>query len=270
MSHFMHLQDQNHGKFHISRNLEPSIGSHQSTMRSRLGLDQGSLKGSLDSTNSMVGMFEKMKLQESSYGNTFSNVVPSTYHQSFSQDQIQLSRLKQEQFLSRKQKLVAYRESHDRIPHQYEPNEEIMQFQKKGKGVVVKSGNSGQQRNRPIRPAPTFHKTVSEKQALFLDGSASRATSCGTGVFLPRGGTGVPSNRPGKGCSTVLIPARVVQALQLHFDQMAATPGPKVVGYPPLHDVIVSNRDGMYSLQSRQSVKAKNQNEMTLPQEWTY
>ncbi|XP_029128624.1 uncharacterized protein LOC109806486 isoform X2 [Cajanus cajan] len=76
----------------------------------------------------------------------------------------------------------------------------------------------------------------------------------------------------GKGCASVLIPARVVQALQLHFDQMAATSGPKSAGFPPLHDVLVSNRDGMYSLQKRQSQKvvASNQHDTILPQEWTY
>lgn len=42
-------------------------------------------------------------------------------------------------------------------------------------------------------------------------------------------------NVSGKGCSTVLIPARVVQALQLHFDQMAATSGPKPGAFHPLH-----------------------------------
>ncbi|CAL0334108.1 unnamed protein product [Lupinus luteus] len=222
MSHFMHLQDQNHRKFHISRNLEPvqPFGSHQSTMWSRLGSNHGSLKGSTDSTNSVVGMFEKMKLQENSYSNICFRVGPSTYHQSFIQDQIraiQLSWLKQEQILSLKQKLVG----------------ETMQFEKKGKRVGVESGNGQQRtRSRPIRPTPMPHQTVSQMQAHFLDGSASTPTSCGTGVFLPRG---APSKRPGKGCSTVVIPARVVQALQLHFDQMAATPGPKVAGYPPLH-----------------------------------
>ncbi|XP_020224498.1 uncharacterized protein LOC109806486 isoform X1 [Cajanus cajan] len=110
-------------------------------------------------------------------------------------------------------------------------------------------------------------------RALFLDGPASRG---GTGVFLPRGGGAAsPSestNKQGKGCASVLIPARVVQALQLHFDQMAATSGPKSAGFPPLHDVLVSNRDGMYSLQKRQSQKvvASNQHDTILPQEWTY
>ena len=36
------------------------------------------------------------------------------------------------------------------------------------------------------------------------------------------------------GSSTVLIPARVVHALQVHFDQIAATSGPKASAFPPL------------------------------------
>lgn len=44
----------------------------------------------------------------------------------------------------------------------------------------------------------------------------------------------------GKGCSPVLIPARVVQALQLHFDKTAAMSGPKVpAGFPPLHGTTI-------------------------------
>lgn len=41
----------------------------------------------------------------------------------------------------------------------------------------------------------------------------------------------------GKGCSTVLIPERVVQALQLHFEHIAATSGPKPPAFPPLHGI---------------------------------
>lgn len=42
----------------------------------------------------------------------------------------------------------------------------------------------------------------------------------------------------GKGCSTVLIPARVVQALQQHFDKTAAGE-PKVAGFPPLRGTLL-------------------------------
>ncbi|MED6120956.1 hypothetical protein PIB30_025582 [Stylosanthes scabra] len=100
--------------------------------------------------------------------------------------------------------------------------------------------------------------------------SSSSSSPSGTGVFLPRPTT----THSRKGCSNILIPARVVQALQLHFEQMAVTSGPKAAaGFPPLHDVLVSNRDGMYSLQNRQSRKSQpnmQQGDMILPQEWTY
>ncbi|XP_029125477.1 uncharacterized protein LOC109790333 isoform X2 [Cajanus cajan] len=157
-----------------------------------------------------------------------------------------LSRVMQEQILSQKQKLTAYRGKNL-----------SQQLQKKGKGVDVGCDNR--------RTRPPWH-AHSHQQA------GSRGTSCGTGVFLPRGETSGPSEsskRSGKGCSKVLIPARVVQALQLHFEQMAVTSGPKVGGFPPLH---VSNRDGMYSLQKRESRNklAHIQNEMNLPREWTY
>ncbi|KAL2332160.1 hypothetical protein Fmac_019741 [Flemingia macrophylla] len=157
------------------------------------------------------------------------------------------------------------------IDHALYSYESLIQEQiraiEQGKGAPRRT-----RRPRPPRPGP--HQDI---RALFLHGPA--ASRGGTGVFLPRaagGGATTPSestNKQGKGCATVLIPARVVQALQLHFDQMAATSsGPKSAGFPPLHDVLVSNRDGMYSLQKRQSKKAPAsiQHDTILPQEWTY
>lgn len=135
-----------------------------------------------------------------------------------------------------------------------------------------KQGNGGNfTRPRPhlTRPAPLQTSGGGMMQAVFLGGSGSRS---GTGVFLPRAGTVVaPSEstkKKGKGCSTVLIPARVVQALQLHFDKTA----PKVVGVPPLRDLVLNHREGMFSLENHQSTKAATdvQNDMILPQEWTY
>ncbi|KAK6646097.1 hypothetical protein PHAVU_L008643 [Phaseolus vulgaris] len=177
-------------------------------------------------------------------------------HQSLVQEQIRaievLSGVKQEQVaVSAKQKPAPRRKNQGQT---YEP----------------KKGNV--RRARAPRPG-SQHPLGAGMRALFLDGPGSRG---GTGVFLPRGGAPTPSeptnNKQGKGCSTVLIPARVVQALQLHFDQMAATSGPKPGAFHPLHDVVVSNRDGMYSLQNQQSPKAAAsiQNETILPQEWAY
>ncbi|BAT91832.1 uncharacterized protein HKW66_Vig0214600 [Vigna angularis] len=173
-------------------------------------------------------------------------------HQSLVQEQIraiELSGVKQDQVaVSPKQTPAPHRKN---LGQTYEP----------------KKGNV--RRARPPRPGPQHGAGM---RALFLDGPGSRG---GTGVFLPRAGAPTPSestNKQGKGCSTVLIPARVVQALQLHFDQMAATSGPKAGAFHPLHDVVVSDRDGMYSLQNHQSQKAATsiQNETILPQEWAY
>lgn len=234
-------------------NPRDSISSwSQSSLWSPLCSNQGSSEGSLspkessgfESTYDVVGMFENMKLDH--------HLGVCSSHQSLIQQQIQanqLSLVKQEQVMSLKQKLPAYRENHING-----------QFQKKVKEV-------------PIVAPPH------EKQQIFRGNTGSRGTSCGTGVFLPRGGISIMPDshsrrqgQGGKGCSTVLIPERVVQALQLHFDQIAATSGPKPRGFPPLHDVLVSNRNGMYSLQKRQSRKKPThvQNEMILPREWTY
>ncbi|KAL4292477.1 hypothetical protein HN51_042808 [Arachis hypogaea] len=180
---------------------------------------------------------------------------------------IELSRLKQEQVLSLKQKLMS--ESEDREQN----HDDSLCQQQKGKGGG--GGGLGRRIRPPPRPAPLLlqQQCGGGMRALFLGSSASRG---GTGVFLPRAATATTppphsTAKQGKGCSTVLIPARVVQALQQHFDQMAATAGPKAAAFPPLHDVLVNtNRDGMYSLEKRQSRKAPIQNDMILPQEWTY
>ncbi|XP_030464278.2 uncharacterized protein LOC115683804 [Syzygium oleosum] len=63
-------------------------------------------------------------------------------------------------------------------------------------------------------------------KAFFLGGSG------GTGVFLPCG-TGHQS-----GCSTVLIPAGVAQALRLHFDRISSQFDPGAVGGFPMQPAI--------------------------------
>ncbi|TKY48386.1 hypothetical protein E2542_SST25804 [Spatholobus suberectus] len=256
-----------------------SIGSHSHNPESSRDSKQGTPEGSSQessppatpeercwkSSYDMFGMFEKMKLNESGNSNSkyqvgheinqSSNMGLYSY-QNLIQEQIraiELSGLKQEQGVASPKPRPAPRRKNQGQTH--EP--------KKGNG----------RRARPPRPGPqTQQQGGAGMRALFLDGPGSRG---GTGVFLPRGGATTPSEsttKQGKGCATVLIPARVVQALQLHFDQMAATSGPKAGGFPPLHDVLVGNRDGMYLLQKRQSRKepASIQNDMILPQEWTY
>nr|DAD17881.1 TPA_asm: hypothetical protein HUJ06_019344 [Nelumbo nucifera] len=59
-------------------------------------------------------------------------------------------------------------------------------------------------------------------KAVFLGGSGTRRECCGTGVFLPRRIGSPAESRKKPACSTVLLPARVVQALNLNFDDMGA------------------------------------------------
>ncbi|XP_027911292.1 uncharacterized protein LOC114170024 isoform X1 [Vigna unguiculata] len=274
-----------HPHHHLDSLLDSNT-SPQSTKSSTVSSIQGSPQGSSSSSSpsyysqepsptghefcwesnyDTMKMLEKMKLDESDsseYHPGYVNQRLETSNVGFYsllQEQIraiQSSRIRQEEILSRKQDSTAYV---GKIQGQIS-----QQFEKKGKGV-----NVGCDYGRRIRPP--WQQGRSQHQ------TGSRGSSySGTGVFLPRGETGAPlesRKRPGKGSTTVLIPARVVQALQVHFDQMAATCGPtKPHGFPPLQDVLVSTSDGMYSLQNTQSRNQQShmQNEMLLPQEWTY
>ncbi|KAG2333421.1 hypothetical protein Bca52824_004601 [Brassica carinata] len=98
--------------------------------------------------------------------------------------------------------------------------------------------------------ARSYHNQQRPKsavKAVFVDGSGSRTGSGGTGVFLPRShGTAVESRKK-SGCSTVIIPARVVEALKIHFDKLGV-PSTLSSDIPPFHDALLV------------SVKNKNNN----------
>ncbi|KAE9600360.1 hypothetical protein Lal_00046263 [Lupinus albus] len=284
------LQDDNKFDFSAndSHNLELSwdlIGSPQSTVWSTLGSNQGSSEGSTSqepsppATPTWKTTQDMMKLQENGNSKyhqiqTLKSNIDLSSHQSLVQEQIraiELSKVKQDQHVvPLMQKQSAHGESEMKIS--------IKKSEKKEKVV----GN-GRKSYRPPRPAPLALKHILNQQqnrpgmsAIFIGGSGS--TNGGTGVFFPRSGTThLPSQsttkKQGKGCATVLIPSRVVQALQLHFNQMSTTSGSKSSAFPPLHDVIVSDMGGIYSLQKQHSEEVPAnimQNETFLPQEWTY
>ncbi|XP_022643253.1 uncharacterized protein LOC106755851 isoform X2 [Vigna radiata var. radiata] len=251
--HTMHttmLQDQH--KLHFSGirshhfdSLLDSNTSPQSTLSSNLSSIQGSPEGSSSSSPSYSSQepsptthevywennydtmktLEKMKLDErdsSEYhpGDVNQRLETSNVGlHSLLQEQIraiQLSGIRQEEILSRKQDPTAYVAKTQRQISQ--------QFEKKAKGV-----NAGYDYERRIRPP--WQQGRSHQQ------TGSRGSSySGTGVFLPRGETSAP------------------------FESRKRP------------DVLVSTSDGMYSLQSRQSQNQQRhmQNEMLLPQEWTY
>ncbi|XP_019168075.1 PREDICTED: uncharacterized protein LOC109163810 isoform X2 [Ipomoea nil] len=124
-------------------------------------------------------------------------------------------------------------------------------------------------------------KTGSGMQAIFLGRSGHRSDSHsgGTGVFLPRGTNQHPTEPKKKsGCSTVLIPVRVLQALQIHFNHMDASSSSHSNICTPNHldrdskktrDLLSQGLRQATDIQLPQTSEM-NTHEMQLPQEWTY
>ncbi|KAL1208473.1 hypothetical protein V5N11_007955 [Cardamine amara subsp. amara] len=119
-------------------------------------------------------------------------------------------------------------------------------------------------------------------KAVFVDGSGSRTGSGGTGVFLPRGHGTVMESRKKSGCSTVIIPARVVEALKVHFDKLGV-PSTFSSDIPPFHDALLvsmKNKNNKSSSSSRlqsgspymveMSAESHQEPPADLPHEWTY
>ncbi|XP_057954703.1 uncharacterized protein LOC131148794 isoform X2 [Malania oleifera] len=114
-------------------------------------------------------------------------------------------------------------------------------------------------------------------RAVFLGGSGSKGGSCGTGVFLPRGVGNDREWRKKPGCSTALLPARVVQALKLNLDQKGFLSSPS-------SQTEITHQHGERSLGGHGHGQAEEEHcrgraaainrchhqEMGLPQEWTY
>ncbi|KAF8396824.1 hypothetical protein HHK36_018457 [Tetracentron sinense] len=118
---------------------------------------------------------------------------------------------------------------------------------------------------------PTQQQGSSGMRAVFLGGSGSRKESCGTGVFLPRRIGNPSESRKKPACSTVLLPARVVEALNMKFDDSG--PQPRFSGDFTLEQDAIMGRSntGMLYQQKRNNRCPPAMNHgLRLPQEWTY
>ncbi|XP_021278037.1 serine/threonine-protein kinase pakD [Herrania umbratica] len=262
-------------------------GSPESTLWSQLWSNLyspvGPSRGPSPPLTPVVGNFEKMKINEETarynQGERFiststsiqvSRSNPYARFQSkrtLVDDQIraiQFHRLKQEQ--AQKQM-----EQKPRVKH-YQSKGRV--FSDNGQKAASDSNNpwyTRQQQQQQQQQQQSNQQAGSDMRAVFLNASGSRNGSCGTGVFLPRG-IGTPcESRKKQGCATVLIPARVLQALKLHFEK-TGVPSRFNSGFPLEHDASVSGRNSMYSQQKRQprTVPALNHQDVGLPQEWTY
>ncbi|XP_050386523.1 uncharacterized protein LOC126802857 [Argentina anserina] len=114
------------------------------------------------------------------------------------------------------------------------------------------------------------------------NGSNVKRESTGTGVFLPRRYTNpIPTPEPPRkraGCPTVLLPAKVVQALNLsfkdmngHYQQQHLQPRFNNTALAPNHEDLVARRNALLT-QRRRGLRQEGplSHEVRLPQEWTY
>ncbi|XP_027185533.1 uncharacterized protein DDB_G0283357 [Coffea eugenioides] len=138
----------------------------------------------------------------------------------------------------------------------------------------------------PLFPAPPA--AGSGMRAIFLGGS-ERNGSSGTGVFLPSATYSTPEPKRKSGCSTVLIPARVLQALQQHFNTVGAlspsNAASSATANLPWQNEVLARINGLLSqrkehaeFQARPAAAEAEaeaetnhlQEDVQLPQEWTY
>ncbi|XP_076907919.1 uncharacterized protein LOC143564568 [Bidens hawaiensis] len=114
-------------------------------------------------------------------------------------------------------------------------------------------------------------------RAVFLGNPSVKRESTGTGVFLPRqtGASTEPVKK--RGCSAVLLPDSVVQALDLKLETVGAESqllsrcngGPLASDY----DAEIMYRKSVMMAQQRRTIHRQPPEalaELPLPQEWTY
>ncbi|CAK9877947.1 unnamed protein product [Sphagnum jensenii] len=143
------------------------------------------------------------------------------------------------------------------------------QHQAARSGVVGK-GCQGQYRSERFMDYNNTSKWTaangggSGMRAVFLGSGGSGRESSGTGVFLPRCAGNGPELKRKSVCSTVLLPSRIVQVLNLNVDNMSS--------HPPLPSSFVHSaaHTGKPSLLFKSVLHVNAGPELSLPSEWTY
>ncbi|KAK4345583.1 hypothetical protein RND71_035759 [Anisodus tanguticus] len=192
----------------------------------------------------------------------------NSYHPSLSYRQLQVAqfeRLKQQQIMKQGQVQVVFGSG------------------KGGFGQYPMGHNRAQ--NGVARP---MNSSISRSgmRAVFLGNQGPKRVCAGTGVFLPRRiGTTHTESRKKPGCSTVLLPDRVVQALNLNLGAMdirqqnqvqarcynvgsGLTPG-SGLKYP--NNMAATTQQGRnVRTENTYSQPASMSQELLLPRDWTY
>ncbi|CAN4109692.1 unnamed protein product [Withania somnifera] len=188
---------------------------------------------------------------------TFCNQPPLSYQQ-FKMAQFQ--RLKQQQLMKQRRGVLG------------QEKDGFWQYQ-------LSQNHQGRDRNgsdKHLNMATPAWPTLQLSQQLPTSGSGMRAVSlgnagskrecAGTGVFIPRRAGPQTETRKKPGCSTVLLPDRVVQALNLNL-QPQVQPRCNNGGVLMHRNNNVADQPWR-NLRSQQAVAMSQ--ELQLPQEWTY
>ncbi|KAH6762036.1 hypothetical protein C2S52_019469 [Perilla frutescens var. hirtella] len=145
------------------------------------------------------------------------------------------------------------------------------------------NGEVGRTQGLSMAAWPTLQQSQQQQQqqqsgsgmrAVFLGETGAKKERTGTGVFLPRRfGANPAENRKKPGCSTVLLPDRVVHALNLNLDSVDAQPHLRCNrNFTHEYDISLNQRNNSMFPQQRSShiPQAAMNQEVRLPQEWTY
>ncbi|KAF9597935.1 hypothetical protein IFM89_022753 [Coptis chinensis] len=205
--------------------------------------------------------------------NSTANVVfyPNHSNQALAQQQLQLN-----QFLQLKQQ----QQQREQISNVWGRQPQVKQTQVSqhqqqlahgGRALAFGNGRSTRPLGLPQSAWPPLQnqsQNGSGMRAVFLGGSGTRRESSGTGVFLPRRNGVASESRKKPGCSTVLVPARVVQALNLNFDDL----GGGVQQQPRFVAGFHGGFGNSHFPQPKRSYRPQPaiNTEVQLPQEWTY
>ncbi|XP_047157063.1 uncharacterized protein LOC124827920 [Vigna umbellata] len=164
-----------------------------------------------------------------------------------------------------------------RNPYQKVQNHQQMHQLGPQKSPGEQKGQYTKSTSRSLYTRPKIANGGPGMRVIFL-GSTQR--SCGTGVFLPqRAGTNFePSHRPA--CAPVILPARVVQALNLNVHALGVQVSPpQVQRYNPLICREACNKNSLEKRSDQKdtsnqcsfiSQKRSSSPEIFLPKEWTY
>ncbi|XP_051113698.1 uncharacterized protein LOC127239541 [Andrographis paniculata] len=154
-------------------------------------------------------------------------------------------------------------------------NAEVMGFQSGRRNGLSMSGWTSLQHSQMQQQQ--WHHPASGTTAVFLGEVGQKKERIGTGVFMPRRYGSNSSTEPRKksGCSTVLLPDKVVHALNLKLDPIDAR------GHPKPHGHFSTELDAAALKQTSTAAMPRSvgpphqpqpvvNQELQLPLEWTY